>query len=72
MEEKIVLLGATWCGNCGAVKMMFEQKGINYEYIDVDTPVGMEYADVWKVRSLPSAVINGNLVVGQKAILEVV
>lgn len=65
-----VLLGATWCGPCKGVKMFLDNRGIDYEYVDIHTDVGMELAWDWSIRSVPSMEVDGNIITGDKAIME--
>ena len=57
--SKNVLLGASWCAPCKMVKQFLDNRGITYEYIDIDTDEGMEMAQDYKVRGVPTMVIIG-------------
>jgi glutaredoxin len=41
------------------VKQFLDNRGITYEYIDIDTDEGMEMAQDYKVRGVPTMVIIG-------------
>lgn len=65
-----VLLGASWCGPCKRVKEYLDGRGVNYDYVDVDTEVGMKIAQDWMVRTVPSMSIGGTIVSGDAKIME--
>jgi len=65
-----VLLGATWCGPCKGVKMFLDNRGIEYDYVDVDTEAGLALAQDWGVRNVPSMNIDGTIVTGDSKIKE--
>jgi glutaredoxin len=64
------LIGASWCAPCKQVKGFLDNRGIDYEYVDIDTDVGMELARDWSIRSVPSMEVDGNIITGDKAIME--
>jgi mycoredoxin len=35
-SDKIVMYGATWCGDCRRAKKFFDQKGVAYDWIDLE------------------------------------
>jgi len=42
----IKLYGTTWCGDCARSKAFLEEKGIKYEFIDIDRDVkAMKYVE---------------------------
>ena len=56
-----VLASATWCRNCGPVKLMMNQMGINFQVLDVDSeddeaqlPEGL--------RGIPALIEDGKVV----------
>ena len=57
---KLIKLGAEWCGQCKALTKTLDSMGINYDNIDMDTELGEEFADKYKVRSLPTLVAIGD------------
>lgn len=65
-----ILLGATWCGPCKGVKMFLDNRGIDYDYVDVDTEAGLALAQDWGVRNVPSMSIDGTIVTGDHKIKE--
>ena len=34
-EETIVMYGADWCGDCRRAKRFFDEREINYRYVDI-------------------------------------
>lgn len=68
----MILFTAAWCGQCGNVKKTLDAKGCVYETVDVDSPEGMELAANHAIRSLPSALIGGNVVSGAQNILKAI
>ncbi len=63
----IKLYGTTWCGDCVRSKAFLEEKGVKYEFIDVDKDTkAMEYVErVNKgMRSTPTIVFeDGSILV---------
>lgn len=66
----MILFTAAWCSSCGNVKKTLDAKGCVYETVDVDSESGMELAANHCIRSLPSALIDGNVVTGAQNILK--
>ena len=68
--SKPILFGASWCSMCKPVKVKMDKAQIDYEYVDVDEneAVAIQY----KVRSLPTLIKDGEVIVGQGNILNVV
>lgn len=65
-----VLLGAEWCGPCKRVKKFLDNRGIEYDYVDVDTVVGMELVEKYNIRTVPTMNIDGTVVSGDAKIME--
>jgi mycoredoxin len=40
MGRDIVVYGADWCGDCIRARRVLDDRGIRYEYIDVDVQAG--------------------------------
>lgn len=55
----LTVFGAEWCNSCKTVKKMLDAEGVNYTYLDVDSPAAVALAKVGDVRGLPHAVHNG-------------
>lgn len=36
MDNRIVMYGAAWCGDCRRSKAVLDSSGIDYEYVDVE------------------------------------
>ncbi len=68
----MILFTANWCSQCGNVKKTLDAKGCVYETVDVDSPDGMELAAKHCIRSLPSALIDGNVISGAQNILKAI
>lgn len=68
----MILFSAVWCVQCRNVKQTLDAKGCVYETVDVDTEAGMELAAKHCVRSLPSALIDGNFISGAQNILKAI
>lgn len=64
----LVIYGSPWCSGCQSLKSNLESKGVEYQYIDIDKE--FELAQEKGIRSLPTAEINGEMVVGMMAILD--
>jgi glutaredoxin len=69
---EIKLISAVWCSGCKQLKEMFDSRGIKYEVIDFDTDEGFKLASELNVRSLPTAVVNGEVATGVLDILRLV
>ncbi len=61
---KVKLFSATWCSNCKPVKSVLttlEGEGlITVDSVDIDTPEGMELAQEFSVKSIPTVVFEDN------------
>ena len=68
----MIIFTSSWCSGCSSVKKTLDSKGIAYETIDVDEPEGMELAAKYSIRSLPSALIDDNIVAGVQNILKAI
>ena len=63
-----VLIGSTTCAPCKAVKLFLDNRGITYDYLDIDTEEGLAKAQEWEIRNIPAMNIFGNVVVGERNI----
>ena len=75
MSKEVVVVSASWCGNCGVLKDALTRSGIVYRVVDADE--NMEFCRENGVRSLPTSFIyeDGELiktVVGLKKVEEFV
>lgn len=68
----MIIFTSSWCSGCRNVKKTLDSKSIAYETIDVDSEEGMELAAKYSIRSLPSALINDNIVTGVQNILKAI
>lgn len=55
MTKKLIVVGASWCSSCTALKTQLVAKNVEFEYVDADEQ--MEYCQVNGVRSLPTSFI---------------
>jgi len=55
-KYKLKVFGASWCAGCKQLKAALESKGVEFEYIDIDSNADM--AQKYGVRSLPTSVIH--------------
>lgn len=66
----VKLFGASWCAGCKSMKQTLDSIGANYEYVDIDSESGSELALKYKVRGLPTMVVQKGdeveIVVGSK------
>ena len=65
-----VLMGASWCAPCGRVKRFLKDRGVGYDYVDIDDDNGLKLARDLGIRSVPSMSIDGTIVTGEKEIME--
>lgn len=59
--NKIYYFTANWCSACKAMKPNFEKKmeeypNVPYEYIDVESDLGVELSSQFGIRNLPTLV----------------
>ncbi len=73
MEDLVKLYTLSTCSHCKALKQFLKERGISYEYTDVDLLDGEERAKVLEeIRninpncSFPTTVIGKNVVVGNR------
>ena len=62
----ITIYGAEWCAGCKQVKAKLDSDGVAYKAVDIDCD---DLTDAPQLRSLPSAMIDGELFVGVSNIL---
>lgn len=55
---QIKLVGGAWCSGCAGMKQTLDSMGLSYDYVDIDTTEGSEFALQHRVRSLPTMVID--------------
>ncbi len=66
MDKKVIVYTASWCGPCKYAKQLLNEKGIDYEEIDIERE-GMSREDLYKItggRTVPQIVINGENIGG--------
>jgi len=68
----MIIFTANWCSSCSGLKKTLDSKSISYDTVDVDSPDGMELAAKYCIRSLPSALIDGNVINGAQNILKAI
>lgn len=70
---KAKLFGAVWCANCKSTKPILDNAGIQYDYVDVDTPENVGIVQSNTIRSLPTLITeSGDRFVGLTKIKEYV
>ena len=60
MNRKIIVYSASWCGPCKYAKQLLEEKGIEFEEIDIEKK-GISRDDLYKItggRTIPQIVID--------------
>jgi glutaredoxin len=72
-QPKVFVYALSTCGHCRAAKMLLDQKGVKYDFVDVDLlsrdelkKVLEEVAKVNPQRSFPTLVIGEKVVVGNR------
>ncbi|MEZ5334990.1 MAG: thioredoxin family protein [Methanolobus sp.] len=59
---KVTLVHSEWCHFCPTAKKMWrelqEQCNFEYEEVELDTPEGKELAKKFKIRSIPTTIID--------------
>lgn len=55
--KKVIVVGASWCSSCTALKTQLVAKSVEFEYMDGDTDEGMTFCKYHGVRSLPTSFI---------------
>jgi glutaredoxin 3 len=64
---KVEIYGAEWCAFCKNAVSLCENKGIQYDYIDVDDTVNLRNLEErlgMKARSVPQIFLDGQFVPG--------
>jgi thioredoxin 1 len=66
MSHEIKLLVARWCPQCPAAKMFWRELrdriGFAYEEVDIESRAGNELASRLGIRSVPTAILGGSIV----------
>jgi glutaredoxin len=60
MNRKIIVYSASWCGPCKYAKQLLEEKGLEFEEIDIEKE-GISRDDLYKItggRTIPQIVID--------------
>ena len=53
--KKVVVASAPWCQNCGTVKQLLKNKGI--QFTEVNIAQDMEYAKRYHIRTVPTTLV---------------
>jgi len=66
MSSKIIVYGAEWCGFCHATRRYLDDRGIAYDYRDVDHDVNDMRAAIEKSgqMGIPVIDIDGTIIIG--------
>jgi predicted thioredoxin/glutaredoxin len=66
MSHKVKLLVAAWCPQCPVAKLFWralrDKFGFEYEEVEIESPVGTLLADRHGIRSVPTAIVDGCVV----------
>jgi glutaredoxin-like protein NrdH len=72
-QPKVLLYALSTCGHCKAAKRLLEQRGVEYDFVDVDLlsrdelrKVLEEVAKVNPQRSFPTILIGDTVIVGNR------
>lgn len=68
----MIIFTAAWCSSCSGLKKTLDSKSISYDTVDVDSEEGMELAAKHSIRSLPSALIDENVISGAHNVLKAI
>jgi len=60
----IIIFSSKRCKPCHEAEKIFEEMGVKYEKIDVDTKDGAYLADKKGIKFLPTIIINGKVIEG--------
>lgn len=63
----VEIYGADWCSYCKHAVKLCEEKGVEYQYIDIDDTVNLRTLETRvgsKVRQVPQIFLNDSLVEG--------
>lgn len=67
MSHEVKLLVASWCPQCPAAKLFWrglrDRIGFAYEEVDIESPAGNVLANRHGIRSVPTAILDGGVVV---------
>ena len=57
MNKKIVVVSASWCGQCRVLKDLLTRNEVVYHVINADEDSGMSFCKEMNVKSLPTTFI---------------
>jgi len=60
------VFGMSNCSGCDTVKTLLTQNGVEFVYVDIMNPENMADAQARGIRSVPTTVINGEVIVGSQ------
>ncbi len=63
-EQRVVMLGASWCGFCRKARAFFDANSVAYEEIDVDKSHEPRVREVSKTLGVPLISVAGEFVRG--------
>ena len=63
-DDGIVMLAAEWCGYCKQLRAEFDQAGVDYRVLDVDTDVGDAALKSLRRRGVPVTIIGQRVIAG--------
>ncbi len=66
MSHEVKLLVASWCPQCPGAKLFWrglsDKIGFAYEEVDIESPRGYALASRYGIRSVPTAIVDGCVV----------
>ena len=70
---KIIIYGTTWCPSCVSAKRFFDEKGWDYEEINIEK-LGWDRSkllEVGKATTVPQIVIDGEAIGGYDELIKI-
>jgi len=63
-DDGIVMLAAEWCGYCKRLRAEFDEAGVDYRVLDVDTDAGSAALKSVRRRGVPVTIIGQRVIAG--------
>ena len=63
-DDGIVMLAADWCGYCKRLRSEFDNAGVDYSVLDVDTDAGHAALKALRRRGVPVTIIGQRVIAG--------
>lgn len=55
--NKIIVVSASWCSQCGPYKQALDKAGISFESMDADDPDNEMFLHEMGIRGLPTTIV---------------